>query len=74
MGSPIAITNHSRSPITKIAELILFTAGKEVAQEGSTLITEMSQLFVVEQICQYLHEIDSARIALVKKQISESID
>ncbi|MGX4668632.1 MurR/RpiR family transcriptional regulator [Cerasibacillus sp. JNUCC 74] len=70
----IAITNHSRSPITKIAELILFTAGKEVAQEGSTLITEMSQLFVVEQICHYLHEIDGARIALAKKQISESID
>ena len=69
----IAITNHSRSPITKIADLIIYTAGKEVDQEGSTLITEMSQLFIIEQICYYLFEIDEKKIKYMKEKISRSI-
>ncbi|XOQ14265.1 MAG: MurR/RpiR family transcriptional regulator [Shouchella clausii] len=70
----IAITNHSHSPITNIGEMIIHTAGKEIEQEGSTLITQMSQLFVTEQICQHLYELDKDNIELAKKKISESID
>lgn len=70
----LAITNHSHSDITKIADTIIYTAGKEVAQEGSTLVTEMSQLYVIEQICHHLYEIDGERIRDVKRKISKSID
>src|SRR5699024_2899164 len=61
----LAITNHSHSKITKTADLSIYTAGKEVAQEGSTLITEMSQLYVIEQICHYLYQFDSKRIRIL---------
>lgn len=73
-ATTLAITNHSQSAITKVADTIIYTAGKEVVQEGSTLVTEMSQLFVIEQICHYLYEIDGDRINNVKRKISQSID
>ena len=69
----LAITNHSHSKITKTADLSIYTAGKEVAQEGSTLITEMSQLYVIEQICHYLYQFDSERINKAKQKIIRSI-
>jgi len=70
----LAITNHSHSDITKIASSNIFTAGKEVAQEGSTLITEMSQLYVIEQICNYLYKFDSENINKIKNKITLSIE
>ncbi|WP_269410274.1 MurR/RpiR family transcriptional regulator [Lentibacillus daqui] len=73
-ATTLAITNHARSDITKIADMNIYTAGKEVAQEGSTLVTEMSQLYVIEQICHYLYEMDYERINKVKQKIAESID
>ncbi|MDY0393689.1 MurR/RpiR family transcriptional regulator [Virgibacillus halophilus] len=70
----VAITNHSNSDITKIADTSIYTAGKEIAQEGSTLITEMSQLYIIEEICKHLYEADKDNIDRMKNKISKSID
>lgn len=70
----VAITNHTNADITKVADINIYTAGKEIAQEGSTLITEMSQLYVIEQICGYLYKADKSKIDRMKRKISESID
>ena len=62
------------SPITKVSDVVVITAGKAVGKEGSTLITEMSQLFVLEQIFNRLREIDKDRITEMNIKVHKSIN
>lgn len=70
----IGITNNKKSLITEISDITLYTAGKDLGEEGSTLITEMSQLFVLEQIFNRLHEIDVERIKFINNKVSNYIN
>ncbi|WNR46131.1 MurR/RpiR family transcriptional regulator [Paenibacillus roseipurpureus] len=47
----IAITNHAKSPITGIADVVLLTAGRESPLEGGSIMAKISQLFVVDLLC-----------------------
>ncbi|WLD93072.1 MurR/RpiR family transcriptional regulator [Alkalihalobacillus sp. AL-G] len=47
----IAITHHARSPITKVANLVLLSGGKESPLEGGSLAAKISQLFVIDLLC-----------------------
>ncbi|MGL5153251.1 MAG: MurR/RpiR family transcriptional regulator [Clostridium sp.] len=68
-ASIVSFTNYDKSPITEVSDITLLTAGKELGEEGSTLITEMSQLFVLEQIFNRLHELDDDRISSLNSRI-----
>lgn len=70
----ICITNNRKSSITQVGDITLVTAGKAIGEEGSTLITEMSQLFVLEQIFNRLHEIDQERIKGMNSKVSKYIN
>lgn len=70
----VCLTNNRKSPITYISDIALITAGKALGEEGSTLITEMSQLFVLEQIFNRLHEIDQERIRGMNSKVSKYIN
>ncbi|MDY8095987.1 MurR/RpiR family transcriptional regulator [Paenibacillus polymyxa] len=50
----IAITNYAKSPITSIADIVLLTAGKEAPIEGGSIGAKISQLFVIDLICEGL--------------------
>jgi DNA-binding MurR/RpiR family transcriptional regulator len=47
----IAITYYARSPITKLADAVLLSGGKESPLEGGSMIAKISQLFVIDMLC-----------------------
>lgn len=44
----VAITNYIMSPIAKLADIVLLTSGKENLLNGGTLISKISQLYVID--------------------------
>ncbi|SDS45844.1 transcriptional regulator, RpiR family [Paenibacillaceae bacterium GAS479] len=59
----IALTNYAKSPITSVADLVLLTAGKESPLEGGSIGAKMSQLLVIDLICEGLarHDLPNTR-------------
>lgn len=47
----IAITYYARSPITKLADLVMLSGGKESPLEGGSLAAKIAQLFVIDLLC-----------------------
>jgi len=47
----IAITHYARSPITKLANEVLITGGKESPLEGGSLGAKISQLYLIDLLC-----------------------
>lgn len=70
----VAITNHEESTLASIADLVLLTAGKEMGKEGSTIVTEMSQLIVLETLFELLHELDKENIERMNRKIFDYIN
>ena len=70
----IAITNHTPSPISNVSDVTLLTASKHVLAEGTSLTTQTSQLFVLEQLSNKLIQIDKERITSARKKIIASYD
>lgn len=50
----IAMTNYAKSPIASIADIVLLTAGKESPLEGGSIGAKISQLFIIDLICEGL--------------------
>ncbi|SHN76835.1 transcriptional regulator, RpiR family [Paenibacillus sp. ov031] len=50
----IAMTNYAKSPIASIADILLLTAGKESPLEGGSVGAKISQLFIIDLLCQGL--------------------
>lgn len=44
----IAVTSNARSPITKIADIVLIVVGRENPLQGSSLAAKMSQLAIID--------------------------
>ncbi|WP_211747308.1 MurR/RpiR family transcriptional regulator [Paenibacillus sp. Marseille-Q4541] len=63
----IAITNYAKSPITAIADIVLLTAGKEMPLEGGSIGAKISQLFIIDLICEGL----AHRNVIQTKQMKE---
>ena len=66
----IAITNYEESSLAKMGDIVLLTAGQEMGREGSTLVTEMSQLIVLEALFEKLHQLDKERIDQMNYKVS----
>lgn len=47
----ISITNYTKSPLTKLSDLVLLTSGKENPMDGGSMVAKVSQLFVIDLIC-----------------------
>ncbi|GGF81183.1 RpiR family transcriptional regulator [Paenibacillus albidus] len=50
----IAMTNYAKSPIASLADIVLLTAGKESPLEGGSLGAKISQLFIIDLLCEGL--------------------
>ncbi|WP_067140601.1 MurR/RpiR family transcriptional regulator [Oceanivirga salmonicida] len=44
----IAITNYILSPLAKMADIVILTSGKETPLDGGSLISKISQLYVID--------------------------
>ncbi|MFC3419956.1 MurR/RpiR family transcriptional regulator [Salinicoccus hispanicus] len=69
----IAITNYSRSPLTKHADCILKSSAKESPLDSGSLISKVSQLFVIDLICTGLTINNFKKAEETKMNISENI-
>ncbi|WP_236838503.1 MurR/RpiR family transcriptional regulator [Caldalkalibacillus salinus] len=65
----IAITYYARSPITKVADIVLLSGGKESPLEGSSMAAKIAQLFVIDLLCTGL-ALDYKEHALHMKEIT----
>lgn len=68
----ISITNHKPSKIADLSDYVLLTASKDVLAQGTSLITQTSQLIVLEEICEKLEELDTEYINKVRNKIYNS--
>lgn len=46
----ICITSNSKSPITKLADIVLLTSSKEGPLEGSSIVSKIAQLSVIDTL------------------------
>lgn len=69
----IAITNYAKSPITAIADIVLLTAGKESPLEGGSITAKMSQLFMIELLCEGLALKDPTRARSMREKTARSV-
>lgn len=47
----ISITNHILSPVAKLSDYVLLSAGRETLLDGGSLVSKMSQLYVIDILC-----------------------
>ncbi|QGG54854.1 MurR/RpiR family transcriptional regulator [Paenibacillus sp. B01] len=69
----IAITNYAKSPITAEADLVLLTAGKESPLEGGSIGAKMSQLLVIDLICEGLARHDLPRTREMRERMAKAV-
>ncbi|MFD1952967.1 MurR/RpiR family transcriptional regulator [Paenibacillus thailandensis] len=69
----IAMTNYAKSPITSIADLVLLTAGKEAPLEGGSIGAKMSQLLLIDLICEGLARRDLNRTQVMKERTAKAV-
>lgn len=69
----IAITNYAKSPITSIADIVLLTAGKEAPTEGGSIGARISQLFVIDLICEGLARKHTNRTKQMKERTARAV-
>ncbi len=69
----IAMTNYAKSPITAAADLVLLTAGKESPLEGGSIGAKISQLLLIDMICEGLARLDLARTREMKERTAKAV-
>jgi DNA-binding MurR/RpiR family transcriptional regulator len=69
----IAITSYLKSPITKQADLVLLTSGKEGPFEGGSMFAKVSQLYVIDLLFTYATQRDIDHARHFQNKIAKSI-
>lgn len=69
----IAITNYAKSPITAIADIVLLTAGKEMPLEGGSIGAKISQLFIIDLICEGLARRNVTQTKQMKEKTARAV-
>lgn len=69
----IAITSYVRSPLTKFADTVLLTSGKESPLDGGSMVGKVSQLFVVDTLCTGLILRNMDHSEKIKKEAAEVV-
>ena len=69
----IAVTSYLKSPITKHADKVLLTSGKEGPFEGGSLFAKISQLYIIDLLFTCTAQSDLERSKNYMKRIAQSI-
>ncbi|SMQ64483.1 transcriptional regulator, RpiR family [Bacillus sp. OV166] len=73
MATVIALTNYVKSPLTKYADFILLSAAKENPLDSGSLVSKITQLFLIDLICTGLTMKNYPEAKKVKMEITENI-
>lgn len=69
----IAMTNYAKSPIASIADIVLLTAGKESPLEGGSVGAKVSQLFIIDLLCQGLEQLHAEETKRMKELTARAV-
>lgn len=69
----IALTNYAKSPLTKLSNIVLLSSTKESPLDSGSLISKISQLFLIDLICTGLTMKNYSEAKTMKMNISEKI-
>ncbi|WP_405113010.1 MurR/RpiR family transcriptional regulator [Paenibacillus sp. FSL K6-1217] len=69
----IAMTNYAKSPIASIADIVLLTAGKESPLEGGSVGAKVSQLFIIDLLCQGLERLNAEETKRMKERTARAV-
>ena len=69
----IAITNYTKSPLTKFSECVLLSSAKESPLDSGSLVSKVAQLFVIDLICTALSIRNSERAERIRLDITGNI-
>ncbi|ETT56194.1 MurR/RpiR family transcriptional regulator [Paenibacillus sp. FSL P4-0338] len=69
----IAMTNYAKSPIASIADIVLLTAGKESPLEGGSVGAKVSQLFIIDLLCQRLEQLHADETKRMKELTARAV-
>ncbi|MEK3904666.1 MULTISPECIES: MurR/RpiR family transcriptional regulator [unclassified Paenibacillus] len=69
----IAMTNYAKSPIASIADIVLLTAGKESPLEGGSVGAKVSQLFIIDLLCQGLEQLHGEETKRMKELTARAV-
>ena len=69
----IAITSYVRSPLTRFADTVLLTSGKENPLDGGSMVGKVSQLFVIDLLCTGYIMNNMAYAQEIKKESAEAV-
>lgn len=69
----IAITNYTKSPLTKFSECVLLSSAKESPLDSGSLVSKVAQLFVIDLICTGLSIRNSEQAERIRLDITGNI-
>lgn len=69
----IAITNYTESPLTSYADIVLLTSAKENPLDSGSLVSKVSQLFVIDLLCTGITMKNYEKAKQTKEQIAQTI-
>lgn len=68
----VALTSYVKSPLTKFADLILLSSAKESPLDSGSLVSKISQLFLIDLICTGLTMKNVKEAKAIKLKISKN--
>ncbi|ANU27102.1 MurR/RpiR family transcriptional regulator [Planococcus versutus] len=68
----IALTSYTKSPLTKFADLVLLSSAKESPLDSGSLVSKISQLFLIDLICTGLAMKNEKEAKATQLKISEN--
>ncbi|WP_308017446.1 MurR/RpiR family transcriptional regulator [Alkalihalobacillus deserti] len=69
----IALSNYAKSPLTKFADLVLLSSAKESPLDSGSLVSKISQLYLIDLICTGLTIKNYEEAKAIKMKITEKI-
>ncbi|GAB3790505.1 MurR/RpiR family transcriptional regulator [Virgibacillus kimchii] len=69
----IAITNYMKSPLTSYADIVLLTSAKENPLDSGSLVSKISQLFVIDLLCTGITMKNYEGAKQIKEQVAQTI-
>jgi len=69
----IAITNYMESPLTSYADIVLLTSAKENPLDSGSLVSKVSQLFVIDLLCTGITMKNYKKAKQTKERVAQTI-
>lgn len=69
----IAITNYTESPLTNYADIVLLTSAKENPLDSGSLVSKISQLFIIDLLCTGITMKNYEKAKQTKEQVAQTI-